>query len=75
MCGDGQWYIILFRSYPLEMARTRMAVGNAQGNFVNAIVGVARTEGLPALFKVSAASVEVCWSRWNFRRAAGPLLC
>jgi hypothetical protein len=38
--------------YPLETARTRLALGAAHGNFVRALAGVVRAEGFPALYKV-----------------------
>ena len=40
--------------YPLETARTRLAVGMAHGNVVQAILGIARADGVGALYKVSA---------------------
>lgn len=39
--------------YPLETARTRLAVGMAHGNVVQAILGIARADGVGALYKVS----------------------
>lgn len=39
--------------YPLETIRTRQALG-LRGNFVQAMAGVARDEGVPALYKARA---------------------
>ncbi|KAL4448110.1 hypothetical protein ABPG75_005329 [Micractinium tetrahymenae] len=43
--------------YPLETARTRMALGTAHGHFLSAAAGIASREGVGALFKGLDASL------------------
>ncbi len=52
--------------HPLEAIRTRQALG-LRGNFVQAMADVARTEGVPALYKARA--------RWQHCCAASLLDC
>lgn len=46
--------------YPMETARTRMALGTAHGHFLMAVAGIASREGVGALFKVGPAHALPC---------------
>ncbi len=47
--------------YPMETARTRMALGTAHGHFLGAVAHIAGREGVGALFRVGRASA---WAGW-----------
>ena len=50
--------VALMSVYPMETIRTRQALG-LRGNFVQAMAGVARTEGVSALYKASSVDTPV----------------